>query len=403
LTSKQWHPNSVFKPLQGIDRWKSTMNPTAEAFVRSWPAAPWLAAMLLLSGAVYLRGWLLLHRRDPLRWHSGRLAAFGGALVAIYMALASPIEPFASLLLEMHMLQHLLLMLVVPPLMWLSAPLFPLLRGLPEPARTVWVAPVLRWRPLRVAFARLTHPLVAWPVFVAATWLWHLPPAYELALRSPWWHHVQHASFLAAGLVFWYPVVRPYPARPRWSGWILLPYLLLADVQNTVLAAWLTFSPRVLYGHYLEVPRLVGISALDDQATSGVLMWVLGSIALLVPLFMVGVSLLAPSSEGHRRRAALMRRRGAAIGVSLPDRGVAARLAARATSARVRSAGGLAGGQVVALASRAGLHATADGGRGASGHRRRPARSAGGADERRGRGPLDPLARTGGAGPAGRR
>src|SRR5262249_57085516 len=101
------------------------------------------------------------------RWHGGQLAAFLGGLAAIYLALASPVEPFADLLLQVHMVQHLLLMMVAPPLLWLGAPLFPLLRGLPRPVRVYWFAPLLSSPPLRRLFGRLTHPLAALPIFVA--------------------------------------------------------------------------------------------------------------------------------------------------------------------------------------------------------------------------------------------
>jgi cytochrome c oxidase assembly factor CtaG len=107
------------------------MNPTLDAALRSWPAEPWLMLALAVSGVIYFRGWLILHRRAPHRWHLGQLAAFWGGLATIFLALASPIEPFASLLLQVHMVQHVLLMMAVPPLVWLGAPLFPLLRGLP--------------------------------------------------------------------------------------------------------------------------------------------------------------------------------------------------------------------------------------------------------------------------------
>jgi cytochrome c oxidase assembly factor CtaG len=279
------------------------VSPTLDAFLRSWPFDPWLLAALLATAWVYLRGWLVLRCRDSRRWHGGRLAAFLGGLAVIYLALASPIEPFADLLLQVHMVQHLLLMMAAPPLLWLGAPLFPLLRGLPQPVRTYWAVPLLRAPALRVFFSRLTHPAVALPVFVATTWLWHAPAPYELALRTAGWHYLQHACFLATGLVFWYPVVRPHPSRPRWSPWLLVPYLLLADLQNTALSALLTFSGRVLYPYYLEVPRLGGLSALDDQAAAGVLMWVPGSLAFLLPLFGIGVGLLyGPQPDKETRR-----------------------------------------------------------------------------------------------------
>jgi ferredoxin len=112
-------------------------------------------------------------------------------------------------------------------------------------------------------------------------------------LRSSGWHYLQHLCFLGTALLFWYPVVRPYPARPCWSAWLLLPVLLVADLSNTVLSALLTFSNRVLYPYYAELPRLAGISALDDQSAAGVLMWVPGSVAFLLPLFGIGIRLLS--------------------------------------------------------------------------------------------------------------
>src|SRR6516164_9593070 len=269
------------------------MSPTLDAALRSWPFDPWLLAALLLTAGAYLRGWLVLRRRDPRRWHGGHLAAFLGGLATIYVALASPIEPFSDLLLQVHMAQHLLLMMAAPPLLWLGAPLFPVLRGLPRPVRLYWAAPLVSSPPLRRLFARLTHPLAALPIFVAVNWGWHVPEAYDLALRSTGWHYVEHACFLGAALLFWYPVVRPYPSRPRWSPWLLLPYLLLADLSNTALCAVLTFSDRVLYPYYAEVPRLGGLSALEDQSMAGLLMWVPGSLAFLLPLAGIGVRLLS--------------------------------------------------------------------------------------------------------------
>ncbi len=273
------------------------MNPTLEAFVCSWPFAPWLTASLLLSAVIYIRGWFLLRQRDAHRWRLRRLAGFMAGLAAIFLALASPIEPFASLLLQLHMIQHLLLTMVAPPLLWLGSPLIPVLRGLPEPIRTYWVAPLMRSRAIRRWFRGLTHPFFALPLFTSVIWSWHVPAFYNIALRSTEWHYVQHACFIVMGLLFWYPVVRPYPSRPRWSSWLLFPYLVLADVQNTVLSALLTFSDRVLYAPYAEAPRIGGLSALGDQSAAGVLMWVPGSLIYLLPLFVIGIRLLSGPVE----------------------------------------------------------------------------------------------------------
>jgi cytochrome c oxidase assembly factor CtaG len=266
------------------------MDSTLDAFVRSWPFEPWLSAALSLSAGTYLRGWFILYHRDVDRWLPWQIAAFLGGLTAIFLALASPIEPFASLLLTM----------VAPPLLWLGAPFIPMLRGLPAPVRTYWVAPLIGSRAVRWCFHRLAHPFLALPLFVAATWLWHVPRFYEVALRSPGWHYVQHLCFLVTALLFWYPVIRPYPCRPRWSLWLLFPYLILADVQNTVLSALLTFSERVLYAPYAEAPRLGELSALDDQSAAGVLMWVPGSLVYLTPLFWIGIRLLSGAAARPR-------------------------------------------------------------------------------------------------------
>ncbi len=268
------------------------MNPTFDAFVRSWPFEPWTLLALALAAGLYLRGWLVLHRRNEGRWHRGQPIAFMAGLMSLFLALASPIEPFGALLLQVHMLQHLLLMMVAPPLLWLGAPLFPLLLGLPGPIRACWAVPLLHAPWLRHFFQKLTHPVCAWLLFTAATWFWHLPQTYDLALRSDGWHYLQHGFFLSTGLLFWYPVIRPFPSRPRWSPWLLIPYLILADVQNTLLSALLTFSDRPLYSFYVVRPRLGNLSPLDDQAAAGVLMWVPGSVVFLVPLFVIAVRLL---------------------------------------------------------------------------------------------------------------
>jgi cytochrome c oxidase assembly factor CtaG/ferredoxin len=278
------------------------MDPTFDAFLRSWPRDPWVLFALLVTAGLYLRGWFLLHRRDSSRWPIRRLAAFGAGVLTLFLALCSPIETFTSLLLQVHMLQHLLLMMIAPPLLWLGAPAFPMLLGLPRPVRAHWLAPLFRSRLLRRMFRRLTNPVPAWLLFAAATWIWHLPPTYELALASDGWHILQHISFLVTALLFWHPVVRPFPGHPRWSPWLLVPYLILADVQNTLLAAWLTFSGKPLYAYYVNRPRLGNLSALEDQAAAGVLMWVPGSLVYLIPLCVIGIRLLFGADEKTRSK-----------------------------------------------------------------------------------------------------
>ena len=254
----------------------------AVAALASWQLPLLPLATALLAGIIYVRGWQALRAQLPARFTRARLAAFLAGLAVVFLAVASPIDAFANLLLRVHMLQHVLLTMVAPPLLWLGAPALPLLRGLPTGVAKRGLGPFLAWPPLLTAARAVVHPVVAWLALVAATLLWHLPGPYQLALRDPDWHQLEHACFLVAGLLFWFPVVQPYPSRAHWPRWAMVPYLLLADVQNTLLAALFVFADRPLYAAYAAAPALTTLDAHADQAAAGALMWVAGSAAYLI-------------------------------------------------------------------------------------------------------------------------
>jgi heme/copper-type cytochrome/quinol oxidase subunit 2 len=193
-----------------------------------------------------------------------------------------------------QLVQHLLLLMVAPPLIWLGIPLLPMLQGLPKHLVHIWVGPLFAWPPLTRTFRWLVRPPVVWTVFVGSTWAWHTPTLYERALASECWHYAQHACFLATALAFWWPVVQPWPSRPAVPPRVIVLYLILADLQNTVLSAWLVFAERLIYPSYEAVPRLWGISALDDQAAAGAIMWVPGSVTFLLPAVWIVGQLLSP-------------------------------------------------------------------------------------------------------------
>src|SRR5262245_35569047 len=272
----------------------------AQAILASWSVAPGLMTVLVLLAALYARGWHVLRHQMPERFPVWRLACFLGGLASVHLAIASPIDAFAGLLLQVHMLQHLLLMMVAPPLLLLGAPAIPLLRGLPPRFAKSALGPFLAWPALQRFTDKLLHPVTCWCAFVAATWLWHLPALYQLALRSPGWHAAEHATFLVTALLFWWPVVQPWPSRACWPRWTIPVYLLLADVQNTIFSALLVFSEHLFYPIYASVPRLGGISPLDDQVVAGVIMWVPGSVVFLVPTVLITVRLLSPRSPAPR-------------------------------------------------------------------------------------------------------
>ena len=274
------------------------MDPAASALLASWTLDWKLFGLLLGAGAIYLRGWLRLHAELPRKYTRARLAAFGCGLAAVLLALESPVDAFGGLLLLAHMVQHLLLLMVAPPLLLLGQPVLPLLRGLPRWVFKDALGPFLSCRELKTLGRALVHPVVSWFAFAGAIVVWHLPRFYEVGLGSQAWHQAEHACFFWSAVLFWWPVIGVWPSHPVWPRWAMVPYLALADLVNTGLSAVLCFSDHVLYPSYQLGPRLWGISALDDQAAAGALMWVPGSIAFLVPAVMLGMRAL--ESTGSR-------------------------------------------------------------------------------------------------------
>jgi cytochrome c oxidase assembly factor CtaG len=260
----------------------------------SWTLDLWVVAPATLAAGLYIRGWLWLRRRVPQHLGARHLAAFLGGLVVIIIAMESPLHALAAGLLQAHMVQHLMLMMVAPPLLWLGAPLLPMLYGVPRGVLRRGTGRILAWPLLSHLGRWLVYPPVAWVLYVGSTWAWHTPMLYERALAAERWHEVQHACFLGSALVFWWPVVQPWPSLPLSLRWAIVPYLMLADLQNTVLSAWLVFAERVLYPSYTAIPRPWGIPALADQAAAGAIMWVPGSVAFLLPMAWAVCQLLAP-------------------------------------------------------------------------------------------------------------
>ncbi len=281
------------------------MSAASQAILRSWAIDPVVALGLLIGALIYARGWRVLHRIMPARFPAWRLWAFLIGLFALWFALASPLEPLSSLLLSAHMIQHLLLISVAPPLILLGAPLLPLLRGLPRSFAHDGLGPFLAWPKLRRFGHALTFPVIGWLAMVVSLFAWHLPPAFDLALRSPGWHKVEHVCFFGSALLFWWSVVRPFPSRAHWPLWTVPLYLLAADLLNSALCAILTFSEHPLYPVYQAVPRLFGTTVLTDQVAAGVLMWVPGSLVYLVPAVVLAVQYLSPSQPLARPHRAL--------------------------------------------------------------------------------------------------
>jgi cytochrome c oxidase assembly factor CtaG len=259
---------------------------------------------LAITAFIYARGWIRIHGASPDAIPAWRFGAFLGGLFALWIALGSPLTSFDDELLTVHMIQHVLLMAVAPPLILLGAPALPLLHGLPQRFVRSALGPALRWQPLQKLGHTLIHPAICWLSAMAALVAWHLPALFELGLRSEFWHRVEHASFFATGLLFWWPVVQPWPTVARWPRWRIPLYLFMATLPCDVLSAFLAFCDRVVYPSYLSLPQTFFRSPLRDQECAGALMWVCATFVYLIPAVVVTTQLLSPAGAERAPQAA---------------------------------------------------------------------------------------------------
>jgi cytochrome c oxidase assembly factor CtaG len=272
------------------------MNPTPPTFtalLTTWtlPVLPFVT--ILLTAAVYLRGWLTARTR-PQELPPWRALCFCAGLLTLWLAIASPLDAFDDYLLTAHMIQHFLLMSVIPPLLVLGAPQVPLLRGLPRWLIRRPLHPLFASRPLHRLARFVLHPATVWLAMNAAYLGWHVPAAFELTFRSETIHQSEHLCFLLTSIAFWAVILEPWPYRCPWPRWAIIPYLLGADLLNTVLSAILVFSGRVLYPSYAAAPRICRLTPLQDQIAAGSEMWVLNSLVYLIPAIALIVAQLSP-------------------------------------------------------------------------------------------------------------
>jgi putative membrane protein len=244
---------------------------------RTWP---WEPSVVLGCGALAAGYLAAVRGRIP-----GRAGWFMAGVAMLLLALESPIDTLGdTYLFSAHMLQHLLLVLIVPPL---------LLLGLP-PALARWA---LRRRTIGRLERILRRPVVAWVLGVATVWVWHIPALYNVALANYGVHVIQHLSFLATSIIFWWPICAPL-AEVRMNPLAGMLYLLAAALACSGLGIILTFaSPGLypLYLHYLpEDPLGIlplirdgwGLTPAADQQLGGLLMWVPGGLVYLCAIMM---------------------------------------------------------------------------------------------------------------------
>jgi putative membrane protein len=273
------------------------MTPAIQSEFSPWSTSYPVTFALFLAACAYFRGWLRLRSTSPNLILPWQLAAFMSGMFALWVALGSPLRTLHHELLSIHMVDHVLLMAVAPPLILLGAPLRSFVHALPQRFVRAASAGFLSWSPMQKLGRRLGHvlghPLFCWLAAVIALIGWHVPAAFELAMRSNSWHEFEYACFFGTGLLFWWPVIRPWPNVASWLRWSTVFYLFFATFPCDMLSAFLTFCDRVVYPCYLSGNQHFGISALQDQEYAGALMWVSVTFIYLVPAVVITTQLLS--------------------------------------------------------------------------------------------------------------
>jgi cytochrome c oxidase assembly factor CtaG len=253
-------------------------------------------ALLTVASSLYAAGWLRMHREgNPAKvLGTARVLAFAAGIAVLFIALESPLDSLAGSLFSAHMVQHLLLMLLAPPLLVWSRPMLAWL----------WAFP-LAWRrrigkfwngtaALHGSHTFLMRPLVVWLLASVALWFWHLPGPYDWAVENEGVHAFEHACFFLTSLAFWTLVAQPYGRRHVGHGTALVVVATFA-LHNGLLGALLAFAGTPLYRAYTQ--PILGLTPLEDQQLAGLIMWVPASIVHLTTLAMLFVGWLSGKED----------------------------------------------------------------------------------------------------------
>jgi putative membrane protein len=203
-----------------------------------------------------------------------RMQVFMVGVLVLFASVATPLDTLSGYLLTAHMIQHLLMTLIVPPLLLLGTPAWMLRPLLALPL----VRPIMRV---------LTHPVTAFLLFNLVFSAWHAPVLYNLALQDDTVHILEHVLFLATATLTWWPVFSPNAELPRLSEPAQLLYLFFESLPPTILGALITFAGTPLYPEYVSAPRLWGLSVMLDQQIAGLIMWIPGALVYFTVLTVV--------------------------------------------------------------------------------------------------------------------
>lgn len=254
----------------------------------SWNWDPFILMSLTLGIWVYAADW-----RSRFNW---RGVSFMAGLIGLFIAFISPLDALSTVLFSAHMVQHTLLIVVVPPLLvWGVSP-----SGLASPLHKIWGQ-----RRLKPLWRFLMNPPVAWTLNVLTLWIWHAPGLYQAALENEALHMLEHLTFLFTSLLFWWTITRPRVRTGRGDPGILA--LFTMGMQSGLLGALLTFAPTPWYDVSESTTQPWGLSPLEDQQLAGAIMWIpMGAVYTVGALILFAMHLAWLERTSSQREERMM-------------------------------------------------------------------------------------------------
>jgi len=238
-----------------------------------WSIHPSTVAGLVLLAVLYL--WRAAKGGPEERLGAGRKLSFFASLFVIFASLNGPIHDLSdNYLFSGHMVQHLLLTMLMPPL---------LINGVPG-----WMLrPLLRNSVIGGVARRITRPIACFVIFNVVIAAWHIPVLYNAAMDNHGIHILEHLMFMAAAVLMWWPLTSQLPELPRLAYPGQMLYCFLMTLPMSVVAVYITMADHVLYPAYSAAPRIMQLSPMDDQLLGGLIMWVPGGLIFMVIMSVV--------------------------------------------------------------------------------------------------------------------
>jgi putative copper resistance protein D len=287
----------------------------------AWQVAPLVDAGLVIAAASYLAGAWRVGRRHPVRpWPLTRTLAFLAGLAVVAVATQGSVAVYDDVLFSAHMVQHVLLIMVAPPLLVFGRPLTLLLHAVGNPVHT-WVKQALRMPAARA----LTWPAGTTVAYVAVVAVTHAPPAMDLVLRSELAHDGEHLLYLVVGYLFFLPIVGAEPIRWRISMPARFLMLLVGMQADTLVGVALLIQGHEVFTGYGRAGRSLGVDPVADLHRGGMIMFIGSDVVMALLAVVVCVAMvhdrrwagrLGGWIEGQRRADLL--RQVTTAGLSLP-------------------------------------------------------------------------------------